>query len=99
MSPRARLRLETCPLCPDDRGWMLFASHTASAALSAIRLEYLEPLEALGLFLLLAVPIVLLGWRPLAALGPVRRWVAIGARLLVVALTVLILAGLRMERE
>lgn len=71
----------------------------ASFTLAAVRLEYLEPLEALGLFLLLSVPIVLLGWNALKALGPVRRWVALGARILVVALVVLILAGLRMERQ
>ena len=64
-----------------------------------LRLEYLGPLEALGLFLVLAVPVVALGWRSLAALGPVRRWVALGARVAVVGLIALILAGLRAERE
>ena len=67
--------------------------------LAAVRLEYLSPLRALGLFALLLLPVLLFGWRPLKALGPVRRWVALGARTLVVALAVLILAGLRVERE
>ena len=67
--------------------------------LAAVRLEYLSPPEALGLFALLLAPVLGFGWRPLKVLGPVRRWVAIGARTLVVALAVLILAGLRVERE
>ena len=70
-----------------------------TAVLAGVRLEYLEPLEALGLFALLAAPIVLLGWNALKALGPARRWVALAARLLVILMAVLILAGLRMERE
>ena len=47
----------------------------------------------------LAVPIVLLGVRSLAGLGPVRRWVALGIRLLVLLLLVLIIGGARWQRE
>ena len=67
--------------------------------LAAIKLQYLSWPQALGLFALLLVPVLAFGWRPLRALGPVRRWVAMGARAVVVALAVLILAGLRVERE
>ncbi len=45
-----------------------------------------EPLEPLWLLLLLLVPfIVWLSFRSLSGLGPVRRWVAIGLRCLVIA--------------
>ncbi len=45
--------------------------------------------------LLLAVPLVLLGMRSLAALESTRRWTAIGLRLAVLAVLVLMLAGLQ----
>jgi secreted protein with Ig-like and vWFA domain/uncharacterized membrane protein len=45
--------------------------------------------------LLLAVPLVLLGVSSLAALEPTRRWTAIGLRLAVLAVLVLMLAGLQ----
>jgi len=45
--------------------------------------------------LLLAAPIVWLGMRSLAALEPARRWTAIGLRLAVLAVLVLMLAGLQ----
>lgn len=45
--------------------------------------------------LLLAGPLVLLGVRSLAALEPARRWTAIGLRLAVLAVLVLMLAGLQ----
>ena len=64
-----------------------------------LRLEHLQWYEALGLFALLAIPTVALALRSLAGLGPVRRWVALGARLAVLGVAVLILAGLRVERE
>lgn len=66
---------------------------------AAISLEFLSPLQALGLYLLLSAPFVLLGIRSLAGLGPVRRWVALGVRLLVLLLLVLVLAGVRHERR
>lgn len=48
--------------------------------------------------LLLAAPIVWLGMRSLAALEPARRWTAIGLRLAVLAVLVLMLAGLQAVR-
>ena len=48
--------------------------------------------------LLLAVPVVVLGMRRLTTLESVRRWLAIGLRLAVLLLLVLILAGLRTQR-
>ena len=48
--------------------------------------------------LLLAGPIVWLGMRSLAALEPARRWTAIGLRLAVLAILVLMLAGLQAVR-
>src|SRR3954467_15321522 len=55
--------------------------------------------QALLIFGALALPIVLLAIRSLAGLGPVRRWVALGARLLVLLMFVLILAGARWQRQ
>ena len=63
------------------------------------RLEFLSPLKALGLFALLAAPVVLLGVRSLNGVGPTRKWVIIGLRLLVTLVLVLILAGLRWQRQ
>ena len=67
--------------------------------LAGLRLEYMSPWQAAALFGALAVPVTLLALRSLAGLGPVRRWVALGARLLVLGVIVLILAGLQAERE
>ncbi|MBI1337474.1 MAG: VWA domain-containing protein [Phycisphaera sp.] len=53
---------------------------------------------ALLWLLLLAVPIVWLGMRSLAALDVVRRWTAIVVRLLVLVLVVLMLAGIQAVR-
>jgi uncharacterized membrane protein len=66
---------------------------------SPVRLEYFSGWVAAGIFVALAVPIVLLGMRSLNGLGPVRKWVAIGARLLVVACFILILGGIRWQRQ
>jgi len=63
-----------------------------------VSLEYMSWLQALGLFALLATPVVLLGIRSLVGLGPIRRWVAVGARLAVLLLMVLILAGARWQK-
>ncbi|MEM1211958.1 MAG: VWA domain-containing protein [Planctomycetota bacterium] len=49
--------------------------------------------------LLLAIPIALLGHFTLKALDPVRRYAAIGLRLAVLLLLVLVLAGLRAEQR
>ncbi|MEO6437183.1 MAG: VWA domain-containing protein, partial [Tepidisphaeraceae bacterium] len=66
---------------------------------SPISLEYLNWLQAACLFAGVALPIVLLGMRSLNGLGPVRKWVAIGIRLLVVALFVLVIGGARWQRQ
>ena len=63
-----------------------------------LRPEYLSWPQMLALFSGLALPIVLLGMRSLNGLGPVRKWVAIGIRLLVLMLAVLILANVRLQR-
>ncbi len=62
------------------------------------RLEYMSPLAAVGLFALLATPVLLLGVRSLNGVGPVRRRVIIALRLLVTLVLVLILGGLRWQR-
>src|SRR5262245_18693749 len=64
-----------------------------------LRLEFLTWWQALLLFAGLALPITWLAVRSLAGLGPVRRWVALGARLLVLLVLVLIVAGARWQRE
>ncbi len=69
------------------------------AFISPISFEYLTPLRVVGLFLLLATPIVLLAVKSLAGLGPVRRWVAMGIRLLVLLVAVLVVAGVRWQRQ
>lgn len=66
--------------------------------LAWIDFEFLPAWKALGLFALLGVPVLLLGLRSMAGLGPVRKWVAIGLRLTVLLLIVLILAGVRWQR-
>lgn len=55
----------------------------------------MTPSGALALFLLLAGVVLLLGMRSMSGLGPVRKWVAIGTRLALMLLLVLIVAGLR----
>jgi uncharacterized membrane protein len=64
-----------------------------------LSLEYMAWWQGAALFAALAVPIVWLGVRSLNGLGPVRKWVALGVRLAVVALIVLILGGVRFQRE
>jgi uncharacterized membrane protein len=64
-----------------------------------LTLEFYSWPRAALFFVLLAIPIVLLGVRSLTGLGPVRKWVAIGTRLLVIALLVLILGGVRWQRQ
>ena len=69
------------------------------AFVSPIKLEWMNWWQATLLFLALATPIVLLAIRSLAGLGPVRRWIALVARLLVLLIFVLILAGARWQRQ
>src|SRR4051812_23295452 len=64
-----------------------------------LRLEYLTWPQALLVFAILSVPIVWLAVRSLAGLGPVRRWVAMGVRLLVLLALILTLGGARWQRE
>jgi len=63
------------------------------------RLDDFSPLSALGLFLGLGGITVLLGLRSLAGLGPVRKWVAIGVRLAVLLLLILILGDIKLVRK
>ena len=64
-----------------------------------LTLEYVRPWQAALLFLGLSLPIVLLGIRSLVGLGPVRRWVAVGIRMLVLLVAVLVIAGARWQRQ
>ena len=66
---------------------------------SPVHLEYFQWWVAVLLFLGLGSLIVLLGMRSLNGLGPVRKWVAIGTRLAVVLLFILILGGIRWQRQ
>jgi len=63
-----------------------------------ISLEYFSWVSALVIFAVLAAPVVWLGMRSLAGLGPIRKWVAIAARLAVLAIFVLILGGARWQK-
>jgi len=63
-----------------------------------LTLEYLPWWQAGALFALLAAPILFLGMRSLNGLGPVRKWVAIGIRLAVLLLFILIIGGVRFQR-
>lgn len=63
-----------------------------------IHLEYFPGWVGLLLFLGLGSLILLLGIRSLAGLGPVRQWVAIGLRLAVLLLFILIIGGIRWQR-
>ncbi len=64
-----------------------------------LRLDDFSPLSALGLFVLLGGITVFLGIRSLAGLGPVRKWVAIGVRLAVILLLILILGDIKLVRK
>src|SRR5204862_4603027 len=58
-----------------------------------------EVAQPLWLLLLLLIPVVVwMSYRSLAGLGPVRRWVAISLRCLVILLLTLSLAELRLRR-
>jgi uncharacterized membrane protein len=63
-----------------------------------IDLEYMPGWKAALIWAALALPIVLLGMRSLAGMGPVRKWVAISLRLMVLLMLVLILGGARWQR-
>jgi len=63
-----------------------------------IDLEYMTGWRAALLFAALGLPVVFLGMRSMAGLGPVRQWVAIGLRLVVLLVLVLIVSGARWQR-
>jgi uncharacterized membrane protein len=88
---------------PQRRRGFVSIPCVALAAIPALawpfRLEFFRWWVAVLLFAGLALPIVWLGMRSLSGLGPVRKWVAIGTRLAVVLLFVLVLGGLRWHRQ
>jgi len=63
-----------------------------------IDFEYMPGWKAALIFAALALPIIWLGMRSLAGMGPVRKWVAIAIRLLVLLMLMLTLAGARWNR-
>src|SRR6185369_118600 len=66
-------------------------------AASPIQLEYWH--WGYGVtFLAVSALTILMGMRSLAGLGPVRKWVAIGARVTVITLLFLIILGIRWTR-
>ncbi|HEX4124704.1 MAG TPA: VWA domain-containing protein [Tepidisphaeraceae bacterium] len=65
----------------------------------ALRLEYLSPIQFLALFAVFASFFIFTGIRSLTWLDPVRRWTAIGVRLVVLLLFLLIIGGVRWERR
>ena len=67
-------------------------------ALLPFRLEYMSWWVALLIVLALWAFVVLLGRRSLTGMDATRKWVAIGLRMLVMLVLVLILAGLRYQR-
>ncbi len=69
------------------------------ALTSPIQLSHFSGWFALLLIALLAVPIVLLGIKSLAGLGPVRKWTSIVVRLIVIGLLVVILGGITWTRQ
>jgi Mg-chelatase subunit ChlD len=63
-------------------------------------LASLEPAQPWWLLLLLLVPLVFwFSYRSLAGLGPVRRWVALGLRCLLIGLLALALSELRIKHQ
>jgi len=72
---------------------------TLPLAYVTLRLDQFSPWTALGLFAGLGAIVVLLGIRSLAGLGPVRKWVAIGVRLAVLLLLILILGDVKLVRK
>ena len=66
---------------------------------SIIDLEYMPGWKAALIWAALSLPVVWLGMRSLAGLGPVRKWVAIAARLLVLLGLVLVVGGARWTRK
>jgi Ca-activated chloride channel family protein len=65
----------------------------------SLRLEYLSPIQFIALFAVFAAFFILTGMRSLTWLDPVRRSTAIGVRLMVLLLLLLIVGGVRWERR
>jgi len=64
------------------------------------RLLSLRPVQPWWLLLLLVLPVLVwISFRSLAGLGPLRRWVVLGLRCLLVTLVVLALAEMRLQHE
>jgi uncharacterized membrane protein len=76
-----------------------FLLNSLPLAAGGLRLEIFSPWVALALFAGLGGIIVLLGIKSLAGLGPVRKWVAIGIRLAVLLLVILILGDIKWVRR
>jgi len=66
---------------------------------ATLRLDYFSPWTALSIFAVLGAFTLLLGMRSLAGLGPIRKWVAIGVRLLLLLLLILILGDIQWVRR
>ena len=75
-----------------------FSTHSALAFTLPVHLEYFSGWVAFLLFAGLGAVIVFLGLRSLSGLGPVRKWVAIGLRLMVLLVFILIIGGMRWQR-
>src|SRR5688572_28116146 len=75
------------------------AAMTTIAWTPPITLEYMHWTHAALLFGGIGIVILLLGMRSMNGLGPVRKWVAIGIRLAVLLLFILIIGGARWQRQ
>jgi len=81
-------------------GWMVTPTASEVLVSAGRTLASLEPAQPWWLLLLLLVPLVFwFSYRSLAGLGPVRRWVALGLRCLLLTLVVLALAELRIKHQ
>src|SRR4051812_37127787 len=76
-----------------------YLPHLPPALAAPMKLTYFSWWIAAAIFAVVGGFVVLLGMRSLAGLGPVRKWVAIGARMLVLLLLILIGGGGRGQRQ
>jgi uncharacterized membrane protein len=76
-----------------------FIPHFPLAFTWPIKLQYFSGLVALALFAALGTVVVLLGMWSMAGMGPGRKWTAIGVRLAVLLLFILILGGIRWQKQ
>ncbi len=80
-------------------GLLMIPAGKAVAATGQVIIS-LEPVQPWWLLLLGLIPVIIwLSYRSLAGLGPVRRWVAIGLRCLLVILLTLALAEVRLRHQ